>query len=73
MSANWRDDWKLIDRDGREVKPGQELSWRDKEVWTFLYITRAPEFGKSGKIYCRQGDWAQELYPTSFDLTIVPA
>jgi len=78
-------EWKLIDPEGGvEVKPGDAIvSFRD-EVWRFVQISKVPQQNgidySNGKILVAPIDsdpqyhtHDRELYPSVFDLKIVPA
>lgn len=65
---------RVVTADGREVRKGDVLPASRGEVFTFLYLTRAPGDGSAtqGKILVRPvaGGGDREYYPQVFGLRV---
>ena len=59
---------QAIREDGTVVKAGDKITDFRGQEWTFLEVTR-----QGRRVYARKADgWAQELFPTVFDLKVRP-
>lgn len=59
----------------REIHEGDELISFRGESWTFLRLTRGPEYNGTSKVYAQLNDgsdWKQECYAQVFDLIVEP-
>ena len=62
---------KLVDKQGKEIRSGESIEDFRGEHSTYLYISRNPEPGKTGKIVVDDGFGERELYPSVFEARIV--
>lgn len=67
------EEYKVIDKDGNEVKEGDEIIDFRGDKAIFKEITKVPGGPSSGKIYVQNSEkgWEQEYYPSVFNLKIV--
>lgn len=63
--------YKLIDKDGNEKKPGDEITDFRGKKWTLLGFTLPKNAASSGRVNVRDEQYTRDFYPNVFGLKIL--